>query len=273
MLKNTITKINRYSKKRVSALSVMLASTMGFLVPMAYADGDLAMVKNDDDDVIRKFVLRPDLEAKFAELNKALGGGANVSDGPVKNVRLTGKLKRPYIFKLQKEVEGEGRVDVVFDSKSEAKKFCDDLNDLTSNKSYKTSAVILRSFWTEIIAVGYWVAYGKGSYQAADGGSTPVPKYIFCANPWPNWPLNPLWTDEDDSGAIASSGVRASKDHVRGYYDVTCVNPENPPTTLWVTRAGDYIKNNERAYRINLNHLQTLHNFNESVGAQYCSGK
>jgi hypothetical protein len=263
-------------KFSLSTPSLVLFMSMACAV-MTNAQADAKLYMETDSCYPHSCKLRntesnQDRELAVNELNtKYLDGAASYNSG----IKLKGSTKRYGVFRLEKGLNGEH---LVFNSKKEANDFCADLSKATGSM-YDYNSLLPRlpiyviDAWDfrQVVAVPYWIAYNLSSYQTADGTSTPAKKYVVCTNPsqW-KWEPYPSESDENETTGIESSDLKSGP-----LYNVTCVDPKKPKTAFWLesTDHPQFVKatNGTDHYLLFSSSLKTVHNYNEFVGAQYCT--
>jgi hypothetical protein len=271
------------AKILTTMLSFVFSAVIGYITPDVQASSSLGKGRNSER--LGAAVLH-DQAARdlFNKINQTYFGNAGRIDESLSHAKLPGYRKRHGVFKLQKGKEDGTKEDLTFDSKKDAKDFCDLLiqlatfsitwKDVHNQPPLTDTTIYTDSPSYRVISVAYSIAYDEGSTRAADGTSTPAQKHVFCKNPW-EWEPNARWKDEDESTGVLLSSLRGNG-YPGGYYDVTCVDSErNPPTTFWFTEEGDFViatNNVHRSYRVAVKNLTSLHDYNQFIGAQYCSG-
>lgn len=265
-----------------SITSLLLTSAIGLVASSnAFADANLAYdyenrSYNPDSDISRD-ILPGASQTIWNAFNwkHFNGAGSSYNEFGSRYFTLPGSRKRNGVFKLERLNASKEREDLLFNTKEDANNFCTALLDLAtyfhSNIREESRVLAISGTAKKVIAVPYSIAYDAGSTQADDGGSTSARKYVLCPNPW-NWIPNPKWDDENESTGVLSSNLRDGT----AYYDVTCVDSTKPKTTFWFNRGGAYgtiteATNGSKIYQVYTQNLKTLHNYNEFIGARYCS--
>lgn len=239
----------------------------------------------------QSIIAHSEYNTKWDEFNKTYfnGKGSWTFGGTQKNpgyhVTLPNSEKRRKVRTLDlKEVVNDTVKERIFTSKKAARAFCQEIAQLGVNvhRAYidigpeapVSLSDVDRILDDRVIAVPYWIDYGKDSQLAEDGqNSTKALKYYFCPNP-DNWkPDASKGESENESTGIST--VSLTQGQYGPEYNVTCMDEKIPPITFrlksthkwWSVWRMTNLPYNEYGVP---SPSPTMHQLNVELGTKYC---